>query len=342
MADDNQDWWSQNGTVGGGVTGTAGYQIGDNSPSWMSDPQYAGMNHQLAQLYAQNGVTPGGQGSGLTDWQYWNNKINTGDSNYFLGRLGDDLQGKGMDSPGAGGGSAMPLSGMNYQPLPSYRPPNAPQYQSIHIDPLNYSPMAAPDKLVLPTAQDVQNTPGYAFTRDQGLLGVQRSAAPNGIGGAAMQQGAQYASNLADTYYQNAVNNNLNYGQANFSNAFNVNQANAQNALNYYNASNNAALAASGLNLQGTNQQFQNTYMPSWNAYQSDVQQNQFGAQNALNLGQLVLQQGYLGLYGQNQNWNQGMAENQNAFNQYNTNQNDAFQQWLALAQMGYVGNPYA
>jgi hypothetical protein len=38
----------------------------------------------------------------------------------------------------------------------------------------------------------------------------------------------------------------------------------------------------------------------------------------------------------------QGLAQNANAFGQYNTLQNNAFNQWLSLAQLGNPGNPYS
>lgn len=36
-----------------------------------------------------------------------------------------------------------------------------------------------------------------------------------------------------------------------------------------------------------------------------------------------------------------GLAQNANAFGQYNTLQNNAFNQWLSLAQLGNPGNPF-
>jgi len=295
-----------------------------NLPSGSSYAYYAPGSHG-AGSGAVIGVPGGGylaQGPGGGAWNF-----NQGD--------------KG--SAGGGAGSPLSLAGQYaYQPLPGYNPPAAPKFTPINIAPFTAQTIANPTPITLPTAQDVQNTPGYQFQRDQGLLATQRAAAPNGIGGAAMQQAANYAEGLAGTYYQNAVQNALNVGQANFTNQFDVNQANAQNAANAYQMSTNAQLAGAGLNLQGVNQQFQNTYLPSWNAYQSQVGQNQFGANYGLSLGQLGLQNAYEGLYGQNQFWSQGLAENQNAFNQYNTNQQNSFNQWLALAALGNVGNPYA
>lgn len=67
----------------------------------------------------------------------------------------------------------------------------------------------------------LQNTPGYQFNLQQGLKGVQNSAAARGLGtsGAALKGAATYATGLADSTYQNQ-----------FSNAV-TNQTNAYNRL---------------------------------------------------------------------------------------------------------------
>lgn len=72
-----------------------------------------------------------------------------------------------------------------------------------------------------PTAQEAQNTPGYQFTMDQGLRGVQNSAAARGLGtsGAALKGAAGYATGLADSTYNDVYNRALstfktNYGTA--------------------------------------------------------------------------------------------------------------------------------
>lgn len=59
------------------------------------------------------------------------------------------------------------------------------------------------------TEDQLQQTPGYQFTLDQGLKSVQNSAAARGLGssGAALKGAAQYATGLADNTYQNQFNN---------------------------------------------------------------------------------------------------------------------------------------
>lgn len=109
--------------VGGGADGSlpdTGVQTTQVQPQWAELPpsndatlasapqasaiqqQYPTMDPRLAQLYASKGITPGGSGAGFTDWQYWNDKIKTGDADYFLNRLSADLAGNGTDQPGPG------------------------------------------------------------------------------------------------------------------------------------------------------------------------------------------------------------------------------------------------
>lgn len=54
----------------------------------------------------------------------------------------------------------------------------------------------------------LQALPGYQFTRDQGLLGVQNSASARGLGvsGAALKGAADFTTGLADATYGNQVN----------------------------------------------------------------------------------------------------------------------------------------
>lgn len=61
-------------------------------PSWTTDPQYAGMDPSLKQIYLNSGQTPEGRGTGFADWQYWQG---VGPSQY--GRLASDIAGTGSD-----------------------------------------------------------------------------------------------------------------------------------------------------------------------------------------------------------------------------------------------------
>ena len=70
-----------------------------------------------------------------------------------------------------------------------------------------------------PTQSQIEATPGYQFTRDQGLKGVQNSAAAKGLGisGAALKGAADYATGLANSTYKDL---------------FNIDQTNKQNTYN--------------------------------------------------------------------------------------------------------------
>lgn len=82
-------------------------------------------------------------------------------------------------------------------------------------------------------AQAVTNSPAYQFNLAQGLQATQDSAAARGLGvsGAAWKGATNYATGLANTYYQNAFNNQQQiYGdyQNNYANALNTQNATFQ------------------------------------------------------------------------------------------------------------------
>lgn len=62
-----------------------------------------------------------------------------------------------------------------------------------------------------PTQERLEQTPGYQFIRSQGLKATQNSAAAKGLGssGNALQAGADYATNLASTTFQQQLENYL-------------------------------------------------------------------------------------------------------------------------------------
>lgn len=72
--------------------------------------------------------------------------------------------------------------------------------------PLSYGGFLQPFQ---PTQAQLEATPGFQFTRDQGLKAVQNSFAAQGLGssGAAMKGAANYAEGLASTTYQQQFNN---------------------------------------------------------------------------------------------------------------------------------------
>ena len=67
----------------------------------------------------------------------------------------------------------------------------------------------------------LEQTPGYQFTLQQGLESTQNSAAARGLGvsGAALKGAATYATGLADNTYQNQFTDELNANNQNFTQA---------------------------------------------------------------------------------------------------------------------------
>jgi len=97
----------------------------------------------------------------------------------------------------------------------------------------NYLTMAAglaPGRM---TEAELMATPGYQFTRDQGLQAVQNSAAARGLGvsGAAMKGAATFATGLADKTYQDQFN----IAQQRFQNALALNTTQQGNITNQFN-----------------------------------------------------------------------------------------------------------
>lgn len=297
-------------------------------PSLANDPDY------WVQAITSRG------GLGTDNSQYWQD-ASVGDNAFFRnpGReSGSTLGQMGAPPPGVAATPAGPAPTAT-----TYQGPNAPAYS-------NYTPPPAPDPIafVAPTAEQARNTPGYQSAIDQGNQGLQRSAAARGglLSGGALKDIGTYNIGMADQNYQNV-----------YTNALNANQLANSNQLNQWQANVNANLGAGSLNLSGTNQAFQNQYQPTWQAYLSNVGQQQFGANYGLSANNQYFNQGLasnqnsfnqnlstnqFNLGKQNQFWNQGFSENQNAYNQYNTSQNNAFSQWLQTVQLGNPGNPYA
>lgn len=98
----------------------------------------------------------------------------------------------------------------------------------------NLANFASPDPLkpwtgtfTAPTAADVAATPGFQFDMDAGIKGLQRSAAAKGtlLTGGTLKATNQYATDYANTKYQDAYNNAYNTYESNRSD-FLTNEAN--------------------------------------------------------------------------------------------------------------------
>jgi hypothetical protein len=132
---------------------------------------------QLANWYASQGLTPTGPGTGPTDINYYADKVletggwtnQTAQGGNNIGYWTNRIAG---DASGAGGGGGTAdASGGD------------------------------------PTA-DLANTPGFQFRLDQGLQGLQRSAAARGtlLTGGTLKGLTRYAQDYASNEYQNRVN----------------------------------------------------------------------------------------------------------------------------------------
>jgi len=104
------------------------------------------------------------------------------------------------------------------------------------------------------TQEQLEATPGYQFTRDQGLKSVQSAAAARGLGvsGAALKGAAEYATGLANKTYLDQFN----VAQQRFGDYLNLNTGQQTNLQNQYSRLSGIATlganAAAGLGTQGT------------------------------------------------------------------------------------------
>lgn len=176
--------------------------------------------------------------------------------------------------------------------------------------PANAATVALPPAM---TQAELEQTPGYQFTRSQGLQAVQNSAAARGLGvsGAAMKGAATFATGLADSTYQqqfaqkqqlfsDAFNQNqaqFGNSQAQFQDAYNQGQGLFQNQQTNYSNANNAN------QLLFANQQQNVTNLTNLNSANQGNLQNSFNRLMGLtNIGQSsAAQTGALGNAAANQ-----------------------------------------
>jgi len=118
---------------------------------------------------------------------------------------------------------------------------------------------------------DLTNTPGYKFTLDQGLQTVQNSYAAQGLGrsGAALKGAAGYATGLAQSTYNQQLNNYLTQNRQVYDMLMGQTQLGA-----------NAATGAGGFQIQGTTAA--NSYLTGGAAASAG---GTVGAANALTAG---------------------------------------------------------
>ncbi len=109
---------------------------------------------------------------------------------------------------------------------------------------------AVPSPFSAPTAAQAAATPGYQFTFDQGMRGVNASAAARGgaLSGGAIKAAAQYGTGLADSTYNDVYNRSLGTYQTNFNDSLAGYQANlAKQAQEFGQESNVAQIGQQGI-----------------------------------------------------------------------------------------------
>ncbi|HXJ73292.1 MAG TPA: hypothetical protein VNM37_10575, partial [Candidatus Dormibacteraeota bacterium] len=265
--------------------GSYAEQFQGEKPAWLTQQaggqgggiqMPAGIDPHLAQLYQQAGVTPGGPGSGFTDWQYWQGQALQnagGDWNYITGRLGADLSGKGPDapagSPQGGGTLANPVAQMGAYQAPAPYTGNTPYTpQTIQqpgaVTPQQVTPQAtaAPGQIQAQAIQgpqaltastlanpggfqgvskaDLEADPGYQYRLEQAQQALENTAAAKGIarGSNTWHELMSQASDMAAQQYQQTYANKFGEYQANTANTLNYNNANNANNAQAYGLTN--------------------------------------------------------------------------------------------------------
>jgi hypothetical protein len=89
------------------------------------------------------------------------------------------------------------------------------------------------------TQSELEKTPGYQWNLAQGLKATQSAAAARGLGvsGASLKGASTYATNLADSTYQNQFNN----AQSRFTDYLSLNTGQQSNLTNQFNRLNSLA-----------------------------------------------------------------------------------------------------
>ena len=116
---------------------------------------------------------------------------------------------------------------------------------------MNVDPTSALQQKFSFTGQDLQNTPGYQFTLQQGLKGTNNALAAQGLSlsGAQAKGLSSYTTGLADQTYNQQYNNALSAFNTNYQVASN----NANNLLNLVNLGQNSAAQTGNASLNAAN-----------------------------------------------------------------------------------------
>lgn len=255
----------------GGQTGQPGPPAGGNvttdqsgnpvsfNPNW--DQVSPGQSFGISPIEGGNAVTAGGQPGPQSQSPFLSGVQNAlpGSGSPVQNALGSFVPGSSHDqSPAASpwdaltaaqnsviGGSPNPNSALNN--LTSFIP--GANNQNPALGKLNdLLGLGSSDPAARQAA--LEATPGYQFTLDQGLKATQNGFAAQGLAssGAAMKGAATFATGLADSTYQQQLNNYLTTYNSQFNNAQNLYTNTSSNALNAYNQQGTLALNASGQN----------------------------------------------------------------------------------------------
>lgn len=127
-------------------------------------------------------------------------------------------------------------------------------------------------------ASNLENTPGYQFTMQQGLKGIQNQMANRGLGlsGAQLKGATGYAAGLANTTYGDQYNRAL----STFNTNYNVSSNNVNNLQNLLNMGQNSAAQSGQAAITGANNAG-NYLTQAGNAEASGI----MGTGNAINSG---------------------------------------------------------
>lgn len=224
-------------SAGSGSTGTSGTGMGQNPLASVSggDTSWAAA-HPNAPPSASNGPLP--EGTLPPGWQFIQGQqggipgpdggYQSATPDYVVDQDGATVSptqlalalakmGRGQSSGGSGGPSVT-------QSLPSAIG-GAPKSFSYNPEDFGLG-----NGVFNPTQAALEATPGYQFTRDQGLKSVQNSAAARGLGvsGAALKGAARFATGLADQ----TLNTQANIFGNNVSRTQGIFQSNLNNYLN--------------------------------------------------------------------------------------------------------------
>lgn len=164
--------------------------------------------------------------------------------------------------------------------------------------------------------RDVENTPGYKFSRDQGLKAIDRGGAARGtlltIGNQADR--ATFAEGLAQQVYGDEWNR----AHQEYLDRYNIFNANQDNYL-----TRNLSLASGASNLYGEDwQRAMQDYLTRFNVFNTN-QDNYYT--RTLGLGNAAS-----GLYGED--WQRAMQDYLTRFNVFNTNQSNYFTRNIGLS----------